>query len=69
MFCMPKKKIYILLMFQNIIQIIKTSYSFNDSRWRGIELSCSKNTIGVIRRNKREFHEKKNEEIKIYIRF
>ena len=30
MFCMLKKKKYILLMFQNITQIVKKSYSFND---------------------------------------
>ena len=29
-----KKKKYVLLVFQNIIQIVEASYSFNDSKWR-----------------------------------
>ena len=37
MFCMLKKKkyiyIYILIISQNMTQILKTSYSFNDSKW------------------------------------
>ena len=41
-FCMLKKKKYILLMFQNInyvsLQLWKTSYSFNDSRWSRMAL-------------------------------
>ena len=43
MFCMLKKKRYILLMFQNITQIVKKSYSFNDFQWREkkMALSCS----------------------------
>ena len=37
-FCRLKKKKRILFMFQNITQIMK-----NDSKWRKMELSCSKN--------------------------
>ena len=34
MFCMLKKKKHILLQFQNITQIVKKSYSFNDFKPR-----------------------------------
>ena len=44
MFCMLEKKEYILRMFRNITQIIKASYSSNDSKWRKMILSCSKKT-------------------------
>ena len=47
-----KKEKYILLMFQNITQIVKTSYSFNDfKRRKRMALSCSKGTISNIKRN------------------
>ena len=44
-----KEKKCILLMFQNITQIVKTSYSFNDSEWRRMALSCSKKSIRIVR--------------------
>ena len=37
--------IHILLMFQNITQILKTSCSFNNSKWRKMALSCSQKVI------------------------
>ena len=40
MLCMLKKKRKILLMFQKTTQIVKTSYSFNDSKWKGLALSA-----------------------------
>ena len=45
MFCMLEKKKYILCMFQNITQIVKASYSSNDSKWRKMTLSCLKKHI------------------------
>ena len=38
-------------MFQNITQTFKKSYSFNNSKWRGIALSCSKKIMSIIKRN------------------
>ena len=46
-------------MFQNITQIVnrEISYSFNDSKWKGNALSCSRKTIGSIKRNNvSDFH-------------
>ena len=51
MFCMLKKKKYILLMFQNITEIVKTSYFFNDSKRRKMTLCSSKIIISIIKRN------------------
>ena len=53
MFRMLKMKKYILLMLQNITQIVKkkTNYSFNDSKWKGMALSCSKINSSIIKRN------------------
>ena len=51
MFCRLKKKKYVLIMFQNITQTFKKSYSFNNSKWRGIALSCSKKIMSIIKRN------------------
>ena len=48
MFCILKNKKHIVLMYQSLIQIVKTSYSFNDSKRRKIALSCSKKTISII---------------------
>ena len=50
MFFMLKNKKYILLMFQNITRMVKTSYSFNDSKSRMMPLSSSKKTISVIKK-------------------
>ena len=36
-------------MFENIIQIVKTSYSFNDFKRRKMTLSCSKNLSALLR--------------------
>ena len=35
----------------NVLYAKKQSYSFNDSKWRKMTLSCSKKTIGIIKRN------------------
>ena len=35
MFCMPEKNI--LLMFQNLTQIVKPKYSYNDSKRKGVK--------------------------------
>ena len=40
-----KEKIYILLMFQNVIQRMKNKLFFNDSKWRRMALSRGKKTI------------------------
>ena len=49
-----KKKKYILLMLQNRTQIVKTSYSFNDSKWRRMAFSGSKKTISNIKKNNKK---------------
>ena len=46
MFCMLKRKKYVLLMIQNITYIVKNKlflYSFNDSKWRRMTMSLSCN--------------------------
>ena len=45
-FCMLKKKKYITLMFRNITQILN---SFDDSKWRRIALSYSKELSPLLR--------------------
>ena len=51
-FLYAKRNIYILLLFQNITQIVKTSYSFNDfKRRKAMALSWSKEIISIIERN------------------
>ena len=50
MFCMIKKKNISCLCFKICLKLWKTSCSFNDSKWRGMALSCSKN-INIIKRN------------------
>ena len=50
MFCMIKKKNYILPMFQNIVEIVKNS-SFNSFKQRRMILSCNKKTISISKRN------------------
>ena len=45
MFRILKEKKYILLMFQNITQIMKTCYYFNDSKCREMALSYKKKII------------------------
>ena len=47
MLCMLKKKKNILLV-SKITPIVKTSYSFNDSKWKGLALSYSKKTISIM---------------------
>ena len=37
-------------MFQNTIEIVKNKTFFNDSKWRMIELSCSKKLSVLLRR-------------------
>ena len=49
MFFMLKKKKYVRLMFQNTIQIVKTSYSFNDFKRKKMALSCSKKLSALLR--------------------
>ena len=44
-----KGKIYILLIFQNITQIMKISYSFDDCKWKGIILSSRKKLSALLR--------------------
>ena len=46
--CILKKKKYILVMFENLTQIVKKSYS-NDSKWRRMPLSCSKKLSAILR--------------------
>ena len=46
----PEKEKYILLMFQNITQIVKHNYSFNDSKKRRMVLSLKK-AISLINCN------------------
>ena len=36
-------------MFQNINQIVKKNYYFNDFKWRRIALSCSKKLSALLR--------------------
>ena len=50
-FLYAKKKKYVMPMFQNIIEIIKTSYSFNDSKRRKIALYCSKEITCIFKSN------------------
>ena len=50
MFCMIKKKNYILPMFQNIVEIVKNN-SFNSFKQRRMILSCNKKTISISKRN------------------
>ena len=50
MFCMIKKKSYILPMFQNIVEIVKNN-SFNSFKQRRMILSCNKKTISISKRN------------------
>ena len=38
-------------MFQNITQIVKTSYFFNDYKRRMMRLFRTKNSISIINRN------------------
>ena len=53
MFPILKEKKYILLMFQNITQIMKTCYYFNDSKCREMALSYKKkkSLLSIIKRN------------------
>ena len=48
---MLKKKKDTLSMFQSRIQIMITSYSYNDSKWRRMPLSCLKKPISIIKKN------------------
>ena len=51
MFCVLKKEqIYPAYVFKNIPQILKTRFSFNDSKWRRIGLSWSKCFISMIKK-------------------
>ena len=56
MFCMVKKKIYILSMLQNITEIVKNNYSFNDSERRGQALSNRKKLSALLRRITSKHH-------------
>ena len=47
-----KRKKYVPLKFQNISQIVETSYSFIDSKLRRVALYCSETTTCIVRRNK-----------------
>ena len=47
-----KNEKHIMLMFQNITQIVKARYSFNDFKLRRITLSCSKKTINIIKKTR-----------------
>ena len=47
-----KNEKHIMLMFQNITQIVKVRYSFNDFKLRRITLSCSKKTINIIKKTR-----------------
>ena len=61
MFCMLKKKKYILFMFENITQIVKNALFFNDFKWRKtpslvrrsqrmtLTLSCIKKLSALVR--------------------
>ena len=56
-FMLKKKKS--CLCFKTYLKSSKTSYFFNDSKWRRKTLSCSKKTISIINRNnKLELHKK-----------
>ena len=47
-----KNPAYVLLIFQNITQIVKASYSFNDFKWKKtMALSCSQKTKITIKKN------------------
>ena len=52
-FCILKKKKYVQLIFQKLIQIVKTNNSINKSkrRKRRMALSYSKKTIYIVKRN------------------
>ena len=43
-----------MLVFQNMTQIVKTSYSFNNSKWRKVALSYGKKTISIVKRNNKK---------------
>ena len=51
MFCILKMRKCILPTFQNITQIVKTIYLFNNSKRRRIALSCRRKIISIIERN------------------
>ena len=44
--------IYVLLMFQDITQTVKTNYFFSDSKWRRttMKLCCNKKMISIIKK-------------------
>ena len=49
MFYILRKKKYVLLMFQNITQIVKSKLSFNDFKWRKVARPCSKKLSPLLR--------------------
>ena len=52
-------------MFQNITQIVKASYSFNDSKPSWMASSCRKKIISIIKRsNKKQNKNNKNKKTK-----
>ena len=49
-FCMLKKKyIYISCLCFKTTQIVKNKYSFNDSKWRMMALSCTKKLSALLK--------------------
>ena len=51
-----KKEKHVMLMFQNITQIVKRRYSFNDFKLRSMTLSCSTKTINIIKKNPSKYY-------------
>ena len=51
-----KKEKHVMLMFQNITQIVKRRYSFNDFKLRSMTLSCSTKTINIIKKNLSKYY-------------
>ena len=56
-----KKEKHVMLMFQNITQIVKGRYSFNDFIWfhndlMSMTLSCSTKTINIIKKNPSKYY-------------